>query len=25
MRPAWDSYFMKIARVVAERSTCLRR
>lgn len=25
MRPAWDNYFMKIARVVAERSTCLRR
>lgn len=25
MRPAWDSYFMKIAQVVAERSTCLRR
>lgn len=25
MRPEWDSYFMKIAVVVAERSTCLRR
>lgn len=25
MRPSWDSYFMEIARVVASRSTCLRR
>ena len=25
MRPSWDSYFMKIAELVAERSTCLRR
>ena len=24
-RPDWDTYFMKICRVVAERSTCLRR
>ena len=24
-RPSWDEYFMKIAHVVAERSTCLRR
>ena len=24
-RPDWDSYFMKICHVVAERSTCLRR
>ncbi len=24
-RPSWDSYFMDIARVVASRSTCLRR
>ncbi|HOX28609.1 MAG TPA: cytidine/deoxycytidylate deaminase family protein [bacterium] len=24
-RPAWDEYFMKIAGVVAERSTCVRR
>ncbi|SDG81383.1 dCMP deaminase [Desulfosporosinus hippei DSM 8344] len=24
-RPSWDSYFMQMARVVAERSTCLRR
>ena len=24
-RPSWDSYFMGIARVVATRSTCLRR
>lgn len=24
MRPEWDSYFMKIATVVAERSTCDR-
>ncbi|MCR4424721.1 MAG: dCMP deaminase family protein [Firmicutes bacterium] len=24
-RPAWDDYFMEIARVVAKRSTCLRR
>ncbi len=25
VRPSWDSYFMHIARVVARRSTCLRR
>lgn len=25
MRPSWDSYFMEIARVVSQRSTCLRR
>lgn len=24
-RPSWDDYFMQIARVVASRSTCLRR
>ncbi len=24
-RPSWDDYFLKIAREVAERSTCLRR
>ncbi len=24
-RPGWDEYFMKIATVVSERSTCLRR
>ncbi|MGB9876628.1 MAG: deoxycytidylate deaminase [bacterium] len=24
-RPPWDEYFMQIARVVATRSTCLRR
>lgn len=24
-RPSWDAYFMKIAREVATRSTCLRR
>lgn len=24
-RPGWDEYFMEIARVVARRSTCLRR
>jgi dCMP deaminase len=24
-RPGWDSYFMEIARIVAKRSTCLRR
>ena len=24
MRPDWDTYFMKIAMVTAERSTCLR-
>lgn len=24
-RPSWDEYFMEIARVVATRSTCLRR
>lgn len=25
MRPGWDEYFMRIAFLVAERSTCLRR
>lgn len=25
MRPSWDSYFLEITRVVASRSTCLRR
>ncbi len=25
MRPSWDEYFMRIAFLVAERSTCLRR
>jgi dCMP deaminase len=24
-RPSWDEYFMKIAHLVAERSTCIRR
>lgn len=24
-RPSWDEYFMEMARVVARRSTCLRR
>lgn len=24
-RPTWDEYFMEIARLVASRSTCLRR
>ena len=24
-RPGWDQYFMSITRVVAQRSTCLRR
>ena len=24
-RPSWDEYFMKVALLVAERSTCLRR
>lgn len=24
-RPGWDCYFMDIARIVASRSTCLRR
>lgn len=24
-RPSWDEYFMRIAYLVAERSTCLRR
>lgn len=24
-RPAWDSYFMEIARLISSRSTCLRR
>lgn len=24
-RPSWDSYFISIARLVADRSTCLRR
>lgn len=25
MRPSWDDYFMEITKVVAKRSTCLRR
>jgi dCMP deaminase len=25
MRPSWDDYFIEITRVVASRSTCLRR
>ena len=25
MRPSWEEYFMKIAYIVAERSTCMRR
>lgn len=25
VRPDWDEYFLKITKVVAERSTCLRR
>ncbi len=25
MRPTWDQYFMQIARIIATRSTCLRR
>ena len=25
IRPTWDEYFLKIAYLVAERSTCLRR
>ncbi|CUH95484.1 hypothetical protein P22_1555 [Propionispora sp. 2/2-37] len=25
IRPSWDEYFMKMARVAATRSTCLRR
>lgn len=25
MRPSWDEYFMEITRLVARRSTCLRR
>jgi dCMP deaminase len=24
-RPSWDHYFLEIARIVAKRSTCLRR
>ena len=24
-RPSWDVYFMRIAKIVAQRSTCLRR
>ena len=24
-RPSWDEYFMKMAELTAERSTCLRR
>ena len=24
-RPSWDEYFMEITRLVASRSTCLRR
>ncbi|HHY13797.1 MAG TPA: cytidine deaminase, partial [Thermoanaerobacterales bacterium] len=25
MRPTWDEYFMKMAYLTSERSTCLRR
>jgi len=25
VRPSWDQYFMEIAKLVAKRSTCLRR
>jgi dCMP deaminase len=25
LRPGWDEYFLEIARIVAKRSTCLRR
>jgi dCMP deaminase len=25
MRPSWDAYFMEITKVIATRSTCLRR
>ncbi|SHG93255.1 dCMP deaminase [Thermosyntropha lipolytica DSM 11003] len=25
MRPGWDEYFLQLARLVASRSTCLRR
>ena len=25
MRPTWDEYFMEISKLVAKRSTCLRR
>lgn len=25
MRPSWDEYFMEITKLVAKRSTCLRR
>lgn len=25
MRPSWDEYFLKIAMLVSERSTCVRR
>ncbi|MCL0101218.1 cytidine/deoxycytidylate deaminase family protein, partial [Peptococcaceae bacterium] len=25
MRPSWDEYFMNITKVIASRSTCLRR
>lgn len=25
MRPSWDQYFLEVTRVVATRSTCLRR
>ena len=24
-RPSWDEYFMRIAREVSNRSTCMRR
>ncbi len=25
LRPSWDEYFLEIAKIVAKRSTCLRR
>ncbi|HHY59507.1 MAG TPA: cytidine deaminase, partial [Clostridia bacterium] len=25
MRPSWDEYFAEITKLVAKRSTCLRR
>ena len=24
-RPDWDTYFLRIAKLVAQRSTCMRR